>query len=264
MKEQYGLVIRFLWWHHTIKVCYSPRTICFEFSPRVKNGKENSVVWCLSYALFMIHSFYAGKMQHSVWVAEAVSNHEVANANLASAVPADVFPKQFSFHRIWQGKGAQTAACKVSMCPYWSLVFSQWKLDYRVSVYKKRIVFLLHFVLIWYIPISLIKQYEDFQNIFPINGLHLILEDVLGYWFRMTWDHSYPCQPLILGVCLSLSSFNSTFFLKMLCSPGTGNTPKRRCLWLFCSSAHHVVLVARNWCLIDLETLLFSFLSIWE
>lgn len=71
----------------------------------------------------MIHSFYAGKMQHSVWVAEAVSNHEVANANLASAVPADVFPKQFSFHRIWQGKGAQTAACKVSMCPYWSLVF---------------------------------------------------------------------------------------------------------------------------------------------
>jgi anaphase-promoting complex subunit 1 len=50
-------------------------------------------------------------MQHSVWVAEAVnSNLEVANASLA-----DVLPKQFSFHRIWQGKGAMTAACKVSM-----------------------------------------------------------------------------------------------------------------------------------------------------
>ncbi|KAB1217628.1 Anaphase-promoting complex subunit 1 [Morella rubra] len=61
----------------------------------------------------LMASYNKGKMQHSVWVAEAVSNHEVANANLASAVPADVFPKQFSFHRIWQGKGAQTAACKV-------------------------------------------------------------------------------------------------------------------------------------------------------
>lgn len=55
-------------------------------------------------------------MQHSVWVAEAVNfNLEVANASLADVVPADVIPKQFSFHRIWQGKGAMTAACKVSM-----------------------------------------------------------------------------------------------------------------------------------------------------
>lgn len=60
--------------------------------------------------------FYAGKMQHSVWVAEAVNpNLEVANVSITNAVPADVLPKQFSFRRIWQGKGAQAAACKVSM-----------------------------------------------------------------------------------------------------------------------------------------------------
>lgn len=53
-------------------------------------------------------------MQHSVWVAEVVnSNLEVENASLTSVVPADVLPKQFSFRRIWQGKGAQAAACKV-------------------------------------------------------------------------------------------------------------------------------------------------------
>ncbi|XP_059457851.1 anaphase-promoting complex subunit 1 [Corylus avellana] len=62
----------------------------------------------------LMASYNKGKMQHSVWVAEAVnSNLEVANASLADVVPADVIPKQFSFHRIWQGKGAMTAACKV-------------------------------------------------------------------------------------------------------------------------------------------------------
>ncbi|GLT54489.1 hypothetical protein SLA2020_276820 [Shorea laevis] len=62
----------------------------------------------------LMASYNKGKMQHSVWVAEAVnSNLEVANASLADVVPADVLPKQFSFHRIWQGKGAMTAACKV-------------------------------------------------------------------------------------------------------------------------------------------------------
>lgn len=57
---------------------------------------------------------YAGKMQHSVWVAEVInSNLEVANASLTDAAPVGVLDKQFSFRRIWQGKGAQTAACKV-------------------------------------------------------------------------------------------------------------------------------------------------------
>lgn len=53
-------------------------------------------------------------MQHSVWVAETSnSNHEMASASLVDAVPAGVLAKQFSFRRIWQGKGAHTAACKV-------------------------------------------------------------------------------------------------------------------------------------------------------
>lgn len=53
-------------------------------------------------------------MQHSVWVAEAISsNLEVANSKLFDVIPAEVLPKQFSFRRIWQGKGSQTAANKV-------------------------------------------------------------------------------------------------------------------------------------------------------
>lgn len=62
----------------------------------------------------LMASYNKGKMQHSVWVAEVVNpNLEVANASLADAVPADIQPKQTSFRRIWQGKGAVTAACKV-------------------------------------------------------------------------------------------------------------------------------------------------------
>lgn len=57
--------------------------------------------------------WYTGKMQHSVWVVEMNCHLEVENGNIMDAVPAGVLPKKFSFRRIWQGKGAQTAACKV-------------------------------------------------------------------------------------------------------------------------------------------------------
>lgn len=61
-----------------------------------------------------IYMLYAGKMQHSLWVVEIMHpNLEVENANSLDVVPAGVIPEQFSFRRIWQGKGAQTAACKV-------------------------------------------------------------------------------------------------------------------------------------------------------
>lgn len=57
---------------------------------------------------------FAGKMQHSVWVVEVInSNIEDANPNLLDVIPSGVISKQFSFRRIWQGKGAQTSACKV-------------------------------------------------------------------------------------------------------------------------------------------------------
>lgn len=56
----------------------------------------------------------AVKMQHSVWVAEVInSSLEVENASLSATVPAGVFPKRFCFRRIWQGKGAHTAASTV-------------------------------------------------------------------------------------------------------------------------------------------------------
>ncbi|KAK2994888.1 hypothetical protein RJ640_002281 [Escallonia rubra] len=72
-------------------------------------------IWT-SHLIPLMASYDEGKMQHSVWVVEVVSSDlEVATSKLFDRVPAEVLPKQFSFRRIWQGKGAQTAASKVFM-----------------------------------------------------------------------------------------------------------------------------------------------------
>ncbi|KAK3042882.1 hypothetical protein RJ639_001155 [Escallonia herrerae] len=72
-------------------------------------------IWT-SHLIPLMASYDEGKMQHSVWVVEVISSDlEVANSKLFDRVPAEVLPKQFSFRRIWQGKGAQTAASKVFM-----------------------------------------------------------------------------------------------------------------------------------------------------
>lgn len=94
---------------------------------------------------FWYSHVYAGKMQHSVWVAEAVnSNLELANSSSADVVPAGVLPKQFSFRRIWQGKGAQTAASKVSM---YLLIFVSFEwIFYQAISYLYLIIVLLHLV----------------------------------------------------------------------------------------------------------------------
>lgn len=56
----------------------------------------------------------SGKMQHSLWVAEIVSsNLDEVDKSLLNVDLVGVFPKHLSFRRIWQGKGAHTAACKV-------------------------------------------------------------------------------------------------------------------------------------------------------
>lgn len=49
-----------------------------------------------------------------MWVAETNNlNLDLANANLVDAVPTGIVAKHCSFRRIWQGKGAKTAASKV-------------------------------------------------------------------------------------------------------------------------------------------------------
>ncbi|KAM1253481.1 hypothetical protein ACFX2J_041359 [Malus domestica] len=74
---------------------------------------DETTIWT-SDRIPLMASYNTGRMQHSVWVAETSnSNHEMASASLVDAVPAGVLAKQFSFRRIWQGKGAHTAACKV-------------------------------------------------------------------------------------------------------------------------------------------------------
>ncbi|KAL2665396.1 hypothetical protein AAZX31_02G241900 [Glycine max] len=60
-------------------------------------------------------SYNKGKMQHSLWVAEIVNSNidEDLATSLLHIDPMSVLPKHLSFRKIWQGKGAQTAACKV-------------------------------------------------------------------------------------------------------------------------------------------------------
>lgn len=74
---------------------------------------DETTIWT-SDQIPLMASYNSGKMQHSVWVAETSNfNPQMASANLVDAVPAGIIAKQFSFRRIWQGKGAQTAASKV-------------------------------------------------------------------------------------------------------------------------------------------------------
>ncbi|CAI9091739.1 OLC1v1026843C1 [Oldenlandia corymbosa var. corymbosa] len=74
---------------------------------------DEQTIWTSDLVPLMV-SHNKGKMQHSVWVAEAVnSNLEDVNSGLFDAVPTDVLMKRISFRRIWQGKGSPTAASKV-------------------------------------------------------------------------------------------------------------------------------------------------------
>lgn len=53
-------------------------------------------------------------MQHSVWAVETTnSNLEIAKSGATDVVPVPVLARQFSFRRIWQGKGSHTSASKV-------------------------------------------------------------------------------------------------------------------------------------------------------
>ncbi|XP_075104821.1 anaphase-promoting complex subunit 1-like isoform X3 [Nicotiana tabacum] len=61
----------------------------------------------------LMASYNKAKLQHSLWVVEKInSNIEMGNSRFPD-VPVGVLTKQFSFRRIWQGKGSQTAASKV-------------------------------------------------------------------------------------------------------------------------------------------------------
>ncbi|KAF3681975.1 hypothetical protein FXO37_02599 [Capsicum annuum] len=61
----------------------------------------------------LMASYNKAKLQHSLWVVETInSNIEMGNSRFPG-VPLGVLMKQFSFRRIWQGKGSQEAATKV-------------------------------------------------------------------------------------------------------------------------------------------------------
>lgn len=107
MRRQYGLVILFRLWHRIIKV-FSFCPLCLHFYIQAQQPREAN----LSFILTCIgYGFLSGKMQHSLWTAE------VMNSNLEavdSVLPDVMLSKKFFFRRIWQGKGAQTAASEVT------------------------------------------------------------------------------------------------------------------------------------------------------
>ncbi|KAL2526600.1 Anaphase-promoting complex subunit 1 [Abeliophyllum distichum] len=64
----------------------------------------------------LVASHNKGKMKHSLWFVKVLnSNTEVAHAKSSELIPSGVLAKQFSFRRIWHGKGSHTAASKVFM-----------------------------------------------------------------------------------------------------------------------------------------------------
>lgn len=76
-------------------------------------------------------------MQHSLWVAEIInSNFETENASSSGAALDGVLDKNFSFRRIWQGKGAQTAASKVPYIIFWHLMVME--LSLYLSLMKRK------------------------------------------------------------------------------------------------------------------------------
>lgn len=65
---------------------------------------------------FLILGIHAGKMQHSLWVVEVTNSSLVdAPSNIPDLSSSRLPPKNFSFHRIWQAKGAHSAASKVEI-----------------------------------------------------------------------------------------------------------------------------------------------------
>ncbi|OIW16199.1 hypothetical protein TanjilG_18914 [Lupinus angustifolius] len=76
---------------------------------------DEKTIWSSDQVPLMA-SYNKGKMQHSLWVAEIInSNIDESSTGLLNVDPMSVLPKHLSFRRIWQGKGAQAAACKVFM-----------------------------------------------------------------------------------------------------------------------------------------------------
>lgn len=74
---------------------------------------DERTIWT-SDSVPIMASYNKGKMQHSVWAVETTnSNLELAKSGASNVVPVAVLARQFSFRRIWQGKGSFTSACKV-------------------------------------------------------------------------------------------------------------------------------------------------------
>lgn len=74
---------------------------------------DDRTIWT-SDCVPLMATYNRGKMQHCLWFAQSLgSDLEVENPKSSDVAPAGVLLGQFSFHRIWQGKGAQAASSKI-------------------------------------------------------------------------------------------------------------------------------------------------------
>lgn len=74
---------------------------------------DDKTIWT-SDCIPLMATYNRGKMQHCLWLAQSISpNLEIATSKSSDVAPPGVLLKEFSFRRIWQGKGAQAASSKV-------------------------------------------------------------------------------------------------------------------------------------------------------
>ncbi|KAF3777767.1 Anaphase-promoting complex subunit 1, partial [Nymphaea thermarum] len=82
--------------------------------PSIMNDLDEKIIWT-SETIPLVASYNKGKMQHCIWrIDRVVYNSETKAACLRDhAHSPDDLPKQFCFHKIWQGKKSPAQASKV-------------------------------------------------------------------------------------------------------------------------------------------------------
>ena len=108
MKEQSGPVIVFLW---LLPITEVPCCNLYPFFTSIVMTRQR-LIHLLLFSIVLVD-----KVQHSLWVAESFNSclgeHPFSSSQVSYT---EVSPCQFSFRRIWQAKGYQTAATKVPFC----------------------------------------------------------------------------------------------------------------------------------------------------
>lgn len=84
-------------------------------------------------------------MKHSLWAVEVLnSNIGAVHVKTSDLIPSRVLAKQFSFRRIWQGKGSHTAASKVPNLLFVLVAFG-WSFERECILLRSTCIFWSNF-----------------------------------------------------------------------------------------------------------------------